>query len=192
MRGIVLGLAAVALAGSCKTEDSDPLSAVVIDGISQESGNANGTAWTGNYETRFELVECDCPEIDAEQDGMPFVFDICEAIDFSPEDGAAPLMVVQTDGFLAITLPDAGQMTGPINSDGGFSVASHINLDTLLFNNEFLGRIDGTFETKAGLDTFEGVYKQRVIADYVDQHIDCRTVFDLEGERDDTAQPDPP
>lgn len=179
----MLGLVAT-LGSACKDDGAgDPLSADAIDSISQSQGDASGDDWSGTYLTEFALLSCDCPTVQMEMGGMPIEFDICEAVDFAPEDGNSPASLLQTEGLLLLELEDSGQMTGPIDADGNFSVGSRVNLDSLLFENEFLGRIDGELDTDEGNAHFTALYQQRVVADYLDEHIDCRAKFDLDGTR---------
>ena len=181
-----VGLLAMALDSSgCKQDELDPLSKEAIDDVASDQGNGEGTDWTGTYQTEFELIDCDCPTLELEENGMPVSFEVCNAVDFSPEDGATPAEIVQTNGQLTMTLDDVGQMSGPVDADGSFTVASRINLDSLLFDNEFLGRVDGTFAKSEGTRSFEAVYAQRLVASLPGQEIDCRASFDLHGVADD-------
>jgi hypothetical protein len=182
--GLLLALASAGSA-ACKAGngDGDPLSADAIDSISQEEGDAEGTEWSGTYLTTFTLLSCDCPTVELQMGGMPVDFDICEAVDFAPNDGSSPATLLQTDGLLLFTLEDAGQMTGPIQSNGEFSVGSRVNLDSLVFENEFLGRIDGELDDDDGPAHFTALYQQRVVAEYLGEDIDCRAKFDLDGTR---------
>lgn len=180
----ILAAGLLAVAG-CKDDELDPLSKEAIDDVADDQGSGEGTDWTGTYQTEFELIDCDCPALELEENGMPVSFEICDAVDFSPEDGETPAEVVQTNGQMTMTLDDVGQMSGPVDADGSFTVASRINLDSLLFDNEFLGRIDGEFSKTDGTRGFEAVYAQRLVASLPGQEVDCRATFDLVGVADD-------
>jgi hypothetical protein len=144
-------------------DELDPLDPDLIRELSLERGSAVGDVHGGAWAFEFELATCDCPSV--EVDGQ--TQDLCAFAQFWPGE----LQVSQADGLLAIPI-DPITLTGAIESDGSFVVASRHDASTLLGPLESLARIDGQF--KASSTQADGSVAQRLLGDLAGEPLDCR------------------
>jgi hypothetical protein len=141
----------------------DPLDPELIRELSLERGSATGDVHAGLWTFEFESATCDCPSI--EVDGQ--TQDLCELSLFVPSQ----LQVSHSDGLLAIPI-DPITLTGAIESDGSFVVASLHDASTLLGPLESLARIDGQIdESSAHAD---GSTALRLLGELAGEPLDCR------------------
>jgi hypothetical protein len=154
---------ALAAALACADEPVDPLDPDLIRELSLERGTAVGNVHGGTWAFEFELADCDCPNI--EVNGATII--LCGAVDFVPGE----LQVSQADGLLAIPI-DPITLTGAIESDGSFVVASRHDASALLGPIESLARIDGQFD--ASSTHADGSVAQRLLGDLAGDPLDCR------------------
>lgn len=165
--------ALLAVAWACADEpEFDPLDPELIGEISLARGSAVGSTHGGTWTFEFTLDTCDCPSI--EFDGQ--TQDLCELASFAPDD----VQVSHSNGRLAIPVGPI-TLTGAIESDGTFIVASHHDLSTVLGPLESLARIDGEFDSSS---TFaEGMVQQRLLGDLAGDALDCRWTGSFTAER---------
>jgi hypothetical protein len=150
---------------ACADEpELDPLDPDLIRELSLERGSAVGDVHSGAWAFEFELATCDCPSI--EVDGQ--TQDLCAFAQFWPGE----LQVSQVDGLLAIPIVDPITLTGAIEDDGSFVVASRHDASTLLGPLESLARIDGQFN--ASSTQADGSAAQRLLGDLAGEPLDCR------------------
>lgn len=162
-------LLACLLAGplACGEQDGevDPLDAELIDALAKARGDGNGSEHSGSWQFEYTLDSCDCPTITVED----LSHDLCQL-------DAALLMGVhvvdQVGGILAITT-EQGVLSGAIEADASFVVASHHDATTVLGVLESLRRLDGAF---GNTNTASGWAGQRLIGELAGQPIDCRWI----------------
>jgi hypothetical protein len=157
-------LAALAVGLACADEpELDPLDPELIRELSLERGSAVGDVHAGAWAFEFELAACDCPSV--EVDGQ--TEDLCTTARFLPGE----LQVSQADGLLAIPI-DPITLTGAIESDGSFVIASRHDASTLLGPLESLARIDGQFDDSS--THADGSVAQRLLGELAGEPLDCR------------------
>jgi hypothetical protein len=182
-RCAALGL--FALLGCGAHHRPDPLDPVVLDELAGQRGDAVGTDWSGDYACTLELVSCGCPVLEIEENGMPIDYDPCTLVDVDMGGGEVLVPLLQTDGIVVLTLPDLGQLTGPIDADGSFSAAARLVLDSVLLEHELLTRADGELYEDRGDAALSGRLRQRFLATVGEQRVDCVAELDVEGIRVD-------
>jgi hypothetical protein len=154
---------ACTLALACADEpEVDPLDPDLIADLSLARGSAVGDVHAGLWSFEFELATCDCPSVDV--DGQ--TQDLCELVQFTPDE----LQVSHIDGLLAITV-DPITLTGAIETDGSFVVASLHDATSLFGPLESLARIDGQFD--ASSTHADGVVAQRLLGELAGEPLDC-------------------
>lgn len=175
-RSLVLALSGVltcTLTLACAAESEiDPLDPEQIHELSLARGSAIGDAHGGPWQFEFESDACDCPSIELDGETQ----DLCELIQFVPGE----LQVTHADGILAIPIGPI-TLTGAIESDGTFVVASQYDASTLLGPLESLARIDGQFD--ADSTHADGSVAQRLIGDLAGEALDCRWTGSFTAER---------
>jgi hypothetical protein len=154
----------LALAPACADEPPvDPLDPELIRELSLALGSAVGDTHNGSWQFEFELENCDCPSV--QLDGQ--TQDLCKLVQFMPGE----LQISQVDGLLAIPIGPT-TLTGAIESDGTFVVASQHDATTLLGPLESLARIDGQFN--ANSTHADGSVAQRLLGEIAGEPLDCR------------------
>jgi hypothetical protein len=156
----------VVLAGelACAGESEvDPLDPELIHELSLARGSAVGMAHSGLWAFEFEAETCDCPSVEVGGQTQ----DLCELAPFVPDE----LQIIHTDGILAMAI-DPITLTGAVESDGTFVVASRYDASTLLGPLESLARIDGQFD--ASSTHADGTVAQRLLGELAGEPLDCR------------------
>ncbi|PRQ02127.1 hypothetical protein ENSA5_25860 [Enhygromyxa salina] len=149
--------------------DADPLDAELIRELSMGQGSATGDARSGPWQFTFETESCDCPSF--EFDGQ--TQDLCALAGYVALD----LELIEGSGVLAIpTGPgaEAGVLTGAIESDGSFDLASRHDAATVAGPLESLQRMDGEF--RDGNTRAMGWAGQRLIGEAAGSAVDCRWI----------------
>ncbi|PRP97132.1 hypothetical protein [Enhygromyxa salina] len=172
---LALGLA---LGPSGCGDDSapDPLDPELIRELSLARGEASGDTHTGQWLLAFQVDSCDCPNV--EIDANPV--NLCAVATFAGQGYTAGL--IESGGVFAIPSgPEAtfGVLTGAIEADGSFDVASRHNASTVLGPLESLARMDGA----ATDDSMEGWAGQRLIGEIAGTTLDCRWMGSFVGTR---------
>lgn len=158
------GALACTLALACADEPKiDPLDPELIRELSLARGSAVGDVHAGPWQFEFELEACDCPSV--ELDGQ--TQDLCELASLP----AGELQVSHTDGILAIPIGPI-TLTGAIEADGTFVVASRHDASSLLGPLASLARIDGQFD--ADSTHVDGTVAQRLLGELAGDPLDCR------------------
>lgn len=181
MRGPALPCAALcsALAGpalGCQAaEPSDPLDPDRLQELGMEQGSASGSARSGGWTFVFTPSSCDCPTVEVEQASV----ELCELASLRPIDAD----LIELDGLLIVELPAAmlSALTGPIDADGGFSVAGRHDASSVTGPLELLGRIDGRFEADDARAA--GDAAQRLLGELAGVSVDCRWMGEFSAER---------
>jgi hypothetical protein len=88
-------------------------------------------------------------------------------VQFTPDE----LQVTHTDGLLAITV-DPITLTGAIETDGSFVVASRHDATSLFGPLDSLARIDGQFDAESTYA--DGSLAQRLLGELAGEPLDCR------------------
>ena len=149
--------------GCAGESEVDPLDPELIRELSLARGSAMGDVHGGAWAFEFEPETCDCPSIEVGGQTQ----DLCELAPFVPDE----LQVIHTDGILAIPI-DPITLTGAIESDGTFVVASLYDASTLLGPLESLARIDGQID--ASSTHADGSVAQRLLGELAGEPLDCR------------------
>lgn len=169
---VIAGAAVIVALGwapGCVDADAqvDPLAAELIRELSMAQGAATGDARSGSWRFTFETDSCDCPSLELDGESQ----ELCALASYAALD----LDLIEGSGVLAIpTGPDAqaAVLTGAIESDGSFDVASHHDGTTIVGPLESLQRMDGEF--RDGDTSANGWAGQRLIGEVAGSGIDCR------------------
>jgi hypothetical protein len=154
----------------------DPLDPDLIRTISMAQGSASADTHSGVWQLVFEVDNCDCPSVELEDQ----LVDLCSFASFAGPSYEAQL--IESGGLLAIPAGfDAsfGVLSGAIDADGGFSVASRHDASTVAGPLELLARMDGQFDG----DQVEGWAGQRLIGELASAQLDCRWIGSFVGTR---------
>lgn len=189
-RGLVLAFAGLCVS-ACGGEPPDPLDPDAVSKVGNQPGTGRGSTFSGTYDTRVVLTDCDCPTLTAEDfpDGGASLgidpddeIDLCEQIevfyDRPPIEGGT-VDIDQVDGqiFWPEWIP---VMSGPVESDGEFVVAGYEDFSQSFFDAEVVSRVDGRH---IDANRFTGALRERLIGELPGLPIDCRATHQIDGTR---------
>lgn len=143
----------------------DPLDPESIDELARGQGDATGDDRSGVWQFSYVAETCDCPKF--ELDGASL--DPCELADSLSDSH----QILEGSGILAITT-QLGVLTGAIESNDSFVVASHHDISLALGPIDALTRLDGEFS--AGNTQAQGWAGQRLIGELAGDSVDCRWI----------------
>lgn len=170
-------LASLAWLGGCKPDEpADWLDESTLLELGGEQGNASGATWSGSYVLEPSTASCDCPSVMLADTSV----DLCELV----EVAAPTLELTHADGFLIAPF-GAGMLSGPVDTDGGFALASVQDISTLAGAARLLARIDGTLELAAPGALLHAEAGQRLVGELGGESIDCRWLGEVSGTRTD-------
>lgn len=189
-----LGVALLCFATGCGLagiDPPDPLDPGNIGDISNDPGDAIGSAYSGTYDLTATQLDCDCPMLTAEDfpgggEGLGLepgqVVDPCVELDTfygRPIESGGIIEIEQTDGYSAWTnwIPE---LLGPVNQDGSFVVAGYEDFSETFLNAQMVSRVDGRHMS---IDRFTGIMRQRVIAELPGLNLDCRSSHQIDAVR---------
>jgi hypothetical protein len=191
--GIALAFGLVA----CQGDGFDPLDPDHIGDLGNDQGDAQGDAFSGRFAIALSPLDCDCPKLYPED--FP---DLGAGLGIDPDDVIDPcgqlaifygadtpagsqVDVVQVDGLLVWEswLPP---LSGPVDSDGTFSVGGSEDFSETFVEARLVSRVDAEYSNP---DAFLGVMQQRIIAKLLDRSVDCRSTHQVEGTRLDEGAP---
>jgi hypothetical protein len=160
-----------------------------INALTKERGDAEGFDRSGRYRIDdIDTVECPCDEVAMGElmnnDGFAG-FSICLTVNQFP-GASSDARVVATDGVLTveISIADGGELVGPLNAGGDFSVGVVTTLSTAGAEGRLITRIDGDFDGRDAETTVEATLQHRIVGnnELSGEKVDCTEVIDLAGE----------
>ena len=181
------GLAALLLLAACE-EAQGPLDVETINELTMERGDAKGFGRSGLYRIHHvDPIECPCDDM-VESDANDAVgFDglsICLTVNQFPGT-STDARVVATNGVLTvqISIADGGELIGPLNEGGDFSVGVVTTLSTAGAEGRLITRIDGDFDGSGDSNTVEATLQNRIVGnnELSGEKIDCTEVVELAG-----------
>ena len=181
------GLAAGLLLAACQ-EAHGPLDVETINELTMERGDADGFDRSGLYRIdHVDAIECPCDDMVMgdlmNNDGFTG-FSICLTVNQFPGT-STDARVVATNGVLTveISIADGGELIGPINEGGDFSVGVVTTLSTAGAEGRLITRIDGDFDGSGESTTVEATLQNRIVGDneLTGTKVDCTEIIELAG-----------
>lgn len=167
---------ALVFAGCGGGEPADWLDEATLLELAGEQGDASGTIWSGSYVLEPSTASCDCPSVTIE--GMPL--ELCSLVELA----TPTLELSHADGFLIAPFGE-GMLSGAVDAEGGFTLASVQDVSTLAGEAKLLARMAGTLQLAAPGAVLEAEAGQRLVGELGGQSIDCRWLGDMVGTRSD-------
>lgn len=166
-----LACLALLVLGACpEDQPPDDLDPEVVADVARAGGDAEGDAWSGEYDLQSEPGACDCP--------TRMGFDLCALFDVFGATGR----VTHAEGYLTLVSLSSASfgLSGAVDRDGSFELAAIYGLDSLLSSGSVYARMPGAFADER---SFTGELRYRLLGELPGGPVDCRAAFSVAGQR---------
>lgn len=173
-RVVIVALLVGGLLACAEQPAGDWLDEAVLLELAAEQGSASGSSWSGSYALELGTTSCDCPSVALEGETI----ELCSLVELATGE----LELSHADGFVVAPFGE-GMLSGPVEADGSFALASVQDVSTLLGPTKLLARIEGTLGLVEGGATLRGEAGQRLVGELAGDAIDCRWLGTVDATR---------